>query len=750
MDTGFAGNLWLYLPLIGLVVAIIVLVYAMVTVSSFNKIPNLFSHSKKVADALDLNAKKLADLRNQVQLTEKKKEEVQQELTILKQNFAEAAQKDKDLDQIKDTLAEIENTYTVRLEKLNLEIQSKEREFNDLKDKSAEYERIKQEIASFERKRAEIEQQQGEIAALEQQLENLRAQRESLHVDTAIAGQLQEVLTKAFDKDNFTFGGNSLADGFQEGMNDQGYALAESFEETFKSQGSSLAKAIGKVMDEQGRAIGETLLNQEQNVGKNLRNALDKQQAAVMQEVKSRVDANARGTADLIQRYMQSSFDHAQLQRENQQLRAQNEQLKGGKGKGQAEDAFADLYKSPSCIRFTGKSSRRRPTSESEALYEFKEDLSANGFFFSDRLIKSFHTSLKIQDISPLTVLAGLSGTGKSLLPTRYAKFFGMNNLIISVQPRWDSPQDLLGFYNYLTGKYQATDLAKSLNAYDYAFKRKHKLTNQLYPGDQSVMGDLQRNEPMMLVLLDEMNLARTEYYFSEFLSKLELRRNVNTNPYTAEDMDQAEISLDIQSGRRIWVPDNVLFVGTMNEDETTQTLADKVLDRADVIRFGRPDRPEDADAADRRVRQGQGYFVNYTTWSNWRKQKFADAEDEKLASAWIKELSVLMKDLGRPFGLRVDKSIKEYLMNYPQGEGDFTREVILQHAMSDQIEHKILPKLRGVDVNSKHNELNALNEFVASKLKDHELADSITQSIEISTQETGIFNWVGLYRADE
>ena len=129
----------------------------------------------------------------------------------------------------------------------------------------------------------------------------------------------------------------------------------------------------------------------------------------------------------------------------------------------------------------------------------------------------AFHTALKINDTSQLTVLAGVSGTGKSLLPRRYAEAMGMHFLPIAVEPRWDSPQDLLGFYNYIEKRYRATDLARSLVHMD--------------PYNTSTLAEGAFRDQMMLVLLDEMNLARVEYYFSEFLSRLETRP-----PHAASD----------------------------------------------------------------------------------------------------------------------------------------------------------------------------------------------------------------------
>ena len=111
-----------------------------------------------------------------------------------------------------------------------------------------------------------------------------------------------------------------------------------------------------------------------------------------------------------------------------------------------------------------------------------------------------------MQNINPISVLAGLSGTGKTQLALQYAKFFNFYSEHVAVQPRWDSKDDLLGFYNFLEKRYQPTELVKAL----YYF---HQSRNN-------------SDSPMMMVILDEMNLARVEYYFSEFLSKLELRGN--------------------------------------------------------------------------------------------------------------------------------------------------------------------------------------------------------------------------------
>ena len=211
------------------------------------------------------------------------------------------------------------------------------------------------------------------------------------------------------------------------------------------------------------------------------------------------------------------------------------------------------------------------------------------GLQFPRRTLWAFHTSLKIAEMSPLVVLAGISGTGKSELPRCYAEAMGIHFLNMAVQPRWDSPQDMFGFFNYLESRYRPTELTRALIQMD----RSGSIKGRGWNAPKGWKKKHSRSDEMLLVLLDEMNLARVEYYFSEFLSRLETRRGLPRDSY--EQLRKAEIALEV--GRhghedaimRLFVDTNVLFVGTMNEDETTQTLSDKVVDRANFLCFGKP-----------------------------------------------------------------------------------------------------------------------------------------------------------------
>ena len=368
---------------------------------------------------------------------------------------------------------------------------------------------------------------------------------------------------------------------------------------------------------------------------------------------------------------------------------------------------------------------------EREMLQGFRRELHDARLQFSDRTINAFHTSLKCQDINPLTVLAGVSGTGKTLLPVKYAEFMGINQIILSVQPRWDSAQDLFGFYNYLERRYKATELSRCLlrmDPYSKCFTS---------PEDANIRNGL------LMVLLDEMNLARPEYYFSEFLSRLELRRTVD--PASAESRTRASIELDTGTGHgsfSIWVPENILFVGTMNEDESTQTLSDKVLDRANVLRFGKPARRKDQKKPRMETLDG-GTPISGKVWKSWKQNEIQPYVDA--CNAWTRKLNDALSGIGRAFGFRVEEAIYSYVANYPDVRPGNDS---MRWAFADQVEQKILPKLRGCDMamNASVLSLDQI-EDVIRELDDEALMEAFRIARE-NAGETGIFLWQGVTRS--
>jgi predicted nuclease with TOPRIM domain len=416
----------------------------------------------------------------------------------------------------------------------------------------------------------------------------------------------------------------------------------------------------------------------------------------------------------------------------------------------QGENRLAELW-APVLDRNQFAGGSRGVEHEQDSLDRTMDYLSGIGLRYDRRVINAFHTSLKVADMSPLVVLAGISGTGKSELPRRYAEGMGMHFLSLPVQPRWDSPQDMFGFYNYLENRYRATELARALVQMDRFFDDEHRGWN--YPEDWA---EHNLRDRMLLVLLDEMNLARVEYYFSEFLSRLETRRGID--PAAAGERRKAEISLEVglQSLSRddghihisqqptlpLFVDTNVLFVGTMNEDESTQTLSDKVVDRANVLRFGRPARLQ-AHANGASVSPPDVYLP-FAQWQTYiRREDDLRADIHGDVTRWGQTLNQAMQAIGRPFAHRTFAAMMAYVANYPEQSPEAGRQ-----AMADQIELKLLPKFRGLDPqeSSVRQALGTLQRII-EELDDQPLLAAVRQAARASEHQ---FAWNGLDRLEE
>ena len=398
------------------------------------------------------------------------------------------------------------------------------------------------------------------------------------------------------------------------------------------------------------------------------------------------------------------------------------------------EDRYRDLWEP---LPFAPLPTRTIPKlkakdAETAALEATAAYLESHGLQYPKRVLHAFHAALKTADMSPLVVLAGISGTGKSLLPKRYSEAMGIHMVSLAVQPRWDSPQDLFGFFNHLEGRYKATELARAMVQFERYNRPAWKLPDNWNHA---------RDDRMLLVLLDEMNLARVEYYFSEFLSKLETRRSILNTEADARSRDPVEIALDTGSLRegehniRLYPGRNLLFTGTMNEDESTQSLSDKVLDRACVLRFGRPAKMAAAKAQTEMAAEKNG--LAYDTWRAWCEPDLSST-DVKKVEAWIGELNDAMEQIGKPFAHRVHQAILAYAGNYPRESNR------LQLAMADQIEQRIMPKLRGLELEGNQEALDAIKKVI-KQAEDAALMKAFESAAE---HHSGTFLWRGLDRS--
>lgn len=373
---------------------------------------------------------------------------------------------------------------------------------------------------------------------------------------------------------------------------------------------------------------------------------------------------------------------------------------------------------------------------EQAALAAVADHIEKSKFVVPERLLNAFHTSLKTSDMSSLTVMAGVSGTGKSAIPKLYSEAMGVHFQPLAVEPRWDSPKDLLGFFNYVTNRYEPTALARAL----FQFQG-------LYAKDFAPNADMQ--DYMLMPMLDEMNLARIEYYFSEFLSKLEMRRLVA--PLTQKNL--GVVALEIfqgfsargengkmlnESPIRLFANQNTLFVGTMNEDETTQSLSDKVIDRANVLYFGRPDRLQ-AKAG------GTGGGLPFkpirkSTWDAWRKE--ADEGELKFASETLAALNHTLADFNRPFAHRTYQAMLSYVANYPCSI-DENKDDVIRRALADQIGMRIMPKLYGIDL-ALHRDTFAQVRRNLGEVGDPLLLRAFDCASDREQNKSGFFHWTG------
>jgi len=176
--------------------------------------------------------------------------------------------------------------------------------------------------------------------------------------------------------------------------------------------------------------------------------------------------------------------------------------------------------------------------------------------YYTPKLISLFFSGMAA---SKVVILEGISGTGKTSLPYAMAKFFENKAEIISVQPSWRDRAEIIGYLNEFTKRFNETDFLKAL--YESIYRK-----------------------DVNFIVLDELNLARIEYYFAEFLSIMEMP---NPSEWKIDLVPDSKPSdpMKVINGK-ITVPENIWFIGTANKDDSTFTITDKVYDRAMSLEF--------------------------------------------------------------------------------------------------------------------------------------------------------------------
>ena len=265
-------------------------------------------------------------------------------------------------------------------------------------------------------------------------------------------------------------------------------------------------------------------------------------------------------------------------------------------------------------------------------LSDIVQAISRKKMRIEDSVIRQYHFAMRTRGF---VILAGPSGVGKTWLTRLYANTITQHYLPASVAPNWSTNEDLLGFFNPIDRKFHATEFLEFIDQAAEAWDR------------------LGPDAPEFHLVLDEMNLARVEHYFSLFLSLMEMRRD--------KEVPEAQLA----GGRVVRVPPNLKFAGTVNMDETTHGFADKVFDRAQLIELSiSPDAAR--EHVSKRIGETPAAEVLLDLW-------------DRMAPAC-------------PVGFRVLDEIADYLKLAEQEDVDW------REALDEQIVSKLLPKLRGID----------------------------------------------------
>lgn len=278
----------------------------------------------------------------------------------------------------------------------------------------------------------------------------------------------------------------------------------------------------------------------------------------------------------------------------------------------------------------------------------------ALGGHYPNGEVRRFHAALNFLSHKHFVILSGLSGTGKTQLALKYARaVHGLTSntdddpLIFEcpVRPEWTDPTGLTGYFDVLTNRYVVPTFLEAV-----------------------LVATAHRESPVF-VILDEMNLARVEYYLSDVLSCMETqgRLQLHSNSVPLEGTTGASIRAELP------LPGNLFIIGTINVDETTNPVSDKVLDRASVIEMSSVDVP--------------GFLSSL-------ESRYPELNDARAASeAKLTKIHGLMQQYGLGFGYRLIEEFVRYhafdsahLKSTPD---DVTDQLLVQ---------KVLVKLRGAE----------------------------------------------------
>ena len=351
-----------------------------------------------------------------------------------------------------------------------------------------------------------------------------------------------------------------------------------------------------------------------------------------------------------------------------------------GKYRGGSEDNYlyrirTELYEALKEIDLSGIDPNyergEEQLSTKEILQRINTYIAAQGFTFDEGLVENYYLSLKSK---PFAILAGTSGTGKTRLVRLFAEAIGATTengryKLVSVRPDWSDSSDLFGHVD-LNGKFIPGAIIDFINAAEW-----------------------DSDKPYFLCL-DEMNLARVEYYLSDILSVIETRGykegRITTDPLVLEHYYGTDAGA-LEKYGEIRIPENLYIVGTVNMDETTFPFSRKVLDRANTIEFSTVDF---LSAPAISLNEVQPMNLG----NDFMKAAYVFFSQCASEESYINELCVELQEINKVLekanahiGYRVRDEIAFYMLNNKNAELLNRNE-----AFDNEIMQKILPRIQG------------------------------------------------------
>lgn len=291
--------------------------------------------------------------------------------------------------------------------------------------------------------------------------------------------------------------------------------------------------------------------------------------------------------------------------------------------------------------------------------------------YYSEKMIRLFVSAIAS---TKLVILQGISGTGKTSISLAWGNFVKHPSCVASVQPSWRDRTDIFGYLNEFTKKFNETDFLAYLYEAGY--------TDEIYT-----------------VILDEMNLARVEYYFAEMLSILEMHSTKDWKIEIVQSSWPTDPKKLIKG--KLQIPPNAWYIGTINNDDSTFMVTDKVYDRAmpiDINEKGVAFEADDVDALD----------VNYSYLNALFDKAMTDYAISPSTLKKIEDMdNYTIKHFRVAFGNRIVKHMKKFVPVYVACGGDETEAV--DYFMAK----KVLRKFEGLNLTLIRDEIDGYIEFL-------------------------------------